>query len=322
MRSALVVAGVLVAVFLGLGLVLPDWIVFQLGLALSRGLVVLGVVLLMRGGLVSFGQALFFAAGAYGAGLAVNRLGIQDAVVLAGLGLVAGLGVALLAGLLLVRYREIFFAMLSLAFSMVFYGLVLKFTSVTGGSDGMSVGAGTILGVPLSGPVLRLGLYAFTVICTAVALLLVYAYVKSPSGYAMRAISDNELRVGYLGVSVERVIYLTFALAGALGGLGGALVALSVEHIDPSLAFWTTSAEFVVVAVLGGTGNVLAPMSGAVIFQLARTYALKYAPSTWRLMLGVILLAIVLFMPGGLWTFYEATTRRLRTWLLSWRQLV
>lgn len=317
MRSALLITLAFLFLFLGLGVVLPGWIVFQLSLALARGLVVLGVVLLMRAGLVSFGQALFFAAGAYAVGLAMNHLGTQEAIIVTGLGVIASLAVAALAGLLLVRYRDIFFAMLSLAFSMVFYGIVLKSTEITGGSDGMRVVQATLLGFALSGKQLRLALYALTAICAAVMLFLVDAYLKSPLGYAMRAIRDNELRVGYLGASVPRAIYLTYLLAGGLGGLGGALVALNVGHIDPSLTFWTTSAEFVVVALLGGTGSVLAPIAGSVIFQMARSYAFKYAPFTWQLTLGVILLVTVMFMPGGLWALYEAVARRIRAWRLS-----
>ena len=77
------------------------------------------------------------------------------------------------------------------------------------------------------------------------------------------AIRDNELRVEYLGASCFRVVYVNYVVAGALAGLGGALAALAVGHVDPEMAYWTTSGEFVFIAILGGTGNVLAPFLGA-----------------------------------------------------------
>ncbi len=316
-RVTVLVAIGLLAGFAALGLLLPDWIVFLMTLALAKGLVVLSVVLLMYGGLVSFGQGLFFAAGAYAVGFAMKLWDIQEALVVTGLGMATSMAVAALAGLLIARYREIFFAMLSLAFSMILYGILLKATRITGGSDGMGIALPTILGFTPAEERLRLTLYAFTLVCTALMVYLVYRYLDSPLGYAVRAVRDNEVRVEYLGISVQRTVYLTYVLAGGLGGLGGALVALNVGHIDPNLAYWTTSGEFVFVALLGGTGSVFAPLVGSIVFEIVRTYAFKYSPYTWQMTLGVIMLAIILFMPGGLWTIYEASARRVRAWQLS-----
>ena len=320
MRPVLAVTLGLLILFLGLGLVLPEWIVFLLTVALAKGLVVLSVVLLMHAGLVSFGQGLFFATGAYAVGFAMKLWGLQEAIVVAGLGMAAGMGVAALFGLLVARYREIFFAMLSLAFSMILYGLLVKSYWITGGSDGLRISSPTILGIAPPAERLRLALYAFTLVCAAGMVYLLYHYLNSPLGYTVRAIRDNEVRVEYLGTSVWRTIYLTYLLAGALGGLGGVLVALNVGHIDPNLAYWTTSGEFVFVALLGGTASVFAPLGGAIIYELIRTYAAKYSPYTWQMILGVIMLAIILFMPGGLWTIYEVSARRMRQWRLSLKQ--
>ncbi|HIC88268.1 MAG TPA: branched-chain amino acid ABC transporter permease [Anaerolineae bacterium] len=320
MRSPLVIILGLLVLFLGLGFVLPEWIVFQLGIALAKGLVVLGVVLLMRAGLVSFGQGLFFAASAYAVAFAMKLFAIREAVILAGIGTVTGLVVATLVGLLMARYREIFFAMLSLAFSMILYGVLVKAYRITGGSDGMGVATPTLLGVALAPGRLRVGLYAFTLVGVAGVTYLVYRYADSPLGYAARAVRDNEVRVEYLGISAGRAIYLTYLLAGGLGGLGGALVALNVGHVDPQMAYWTTSGEFLFVAVLGGTASVYAPLVGSLVFELVRTYAFKYVPYTWQMALGVVMLVIIMFVPGGLWSLYQATTRSARRWRWSWRR--
>jgi ABC-type branched-subunit amino acid transport system permease subunit len=320
MSGALAATLALLGLFLALGLVLPEWLLFVLTLALAKGLVVLGVVLLMYAGLVSFGQGLFFAASAYAAAFAMKLWGIQEATAAIALGLLAGLAVAAVAGLLLARYREIFFAMLSLALSMIFYGVLIKAYWVTGGSDGLGLAPPRVLGLALAGGTLRLALYALTVVLAAGAVYFAHRYARSPLGYAARAVRDNEVRVEYLGVSVARAVYLTYVAAGGLAGLGGVLVALNVGHIEPHLAYWTTSGEFVFIALLGGTGSVFAPLGGAIVYEFIRTYAFKYSPYTWQLTLGTIMLALILFMPGGLWTVWAALERQGRRWRLSWKR--
>ncbi len=311
-RLVLFTSLVLLALFGGLGLVLPEWLTFLVTLALAKGLVVLSVVLLMRAGLVSFGQGLFYAAGAYAVGFALNRWGLREAVILLGLGAATAMLMAAVIGLLVARYREIFFGMLSLALSMVLYGVLVKAYEVTGGTDGMRIAPPTILGVPVPDEHLRLTFYYLALLCIAVMLSLIYRYVHSPLGYLIRAVRDNEVRVAYLGGSVQRAIYLTYVLAAGLGGLGGVLVAVNVGHIDPELAYWTTSGEFVFIALLGGTGSVFAPLGGAILYEIIKSYAFKYAPYTWQMVLGAIMLVIILFLPGGLWTLVERALQRVR----------
>jgi len=320
MRPALAATLGLLVLFLALGALLPEWIIFVLALALAKGLVVLGVILLMYAGLVSFGQGLFFGVGAYAAGFALKLWGVQDAVVALLLGLTASLIVAATAGLLLARYREIFFAMLSLALSMILYGLLIKAYWITGGSDGLTIAPPRVLGFAPAGERLRLALYALTLVVTAAAVYSAHRYTRSPLGYAARAVRDNEVRVEYLGVSVARAVYVTYVLAGGLAGAGGVLVALNVGHIEPQLAYWTTSGEFVFIALLGGTGSVFAPLGGAIAYEVIRTYAFKYSPYTWQLTLGAIMLALILFMPGGFWTIYTALERQGRQWRRSWKR--
>lgn len=311
---------VLVGALAGLGLLLPEWSRFLVTLALARGLVVLGVMLLMQAGLVSFGQGLFFAAGAYAVGFAVKYLGAREAVLVSALGAGAGLGVAALVGPLLARYRGIFFAMLTLSFSMILYGLLLKAYSITGGTDGLRIPPPLFLGQSLSETQLRLALFLYTLACSGVMADLTMRYLESPMGYAVRAIRDNEVRVEYLGLSVSRVLYLTYLLVGAMSGLGGALASLSVGHIVPELAYWTTSGEFVFVALLGGTGDVLAPFLGSLLLEFIRTYAYKYTPYTWQMLLGLIMLGIVRFLPGGLWSISTLIPRRASGWRWSWKR--
>lgn len=279
----------------------PQWLVFLLALALAKGLVVLGLMLLMRTGLVSFGQGLYFGIGAYAAALLAHQGGIADAALMIVAGTVSAAAVAGILGLLLARYREIFFAMLSLAFSMILYGLLVK-SSALGSTDGFNLHAKDFAGITLPAGTERRLFYAVSVLLVFGVAWLLHRYLASHWGRLSAAIRDNELRVEYLGASVYRVVYLNYVVACALAGTGGAFVALAVGHVDPETAYWTTSGEFVFVAILGGTGNVLAPFLSAAIFEGLRTVANQYAPNVWQMTLGLAMLAIIMFLPGGLWT--------------------
>jgi len=291
--------------------VLPSWLLFLLTIAFAKGLVVLGVVLLLRGDLVSFGHGLYYAGGAYAIGIALkDGFPVRDALVLVALGTLVATLLAAVVGVFIARYRGIFFGMLSTAFTMILYSLLLKLRWLSGGTDGIPVRASTYLGIETSADTVRLVQYYFVLALTAAAVYVVYRVAASPLGYLMRAIYDNEIRVEYMGASVHRAIYRTYVLAGALGGLGGALAAVTVGHISPDMAYWTVSGEFVFVALFGGLGSVFAPLVGSVVFELVRNYAFKLSPYTWQMLLGGVLLAIILFAPGGLWSLFERLAAR------------
>lgn len=295
LRFALPVVGALAIV--AAGLALPQW-QFLLSISLSKGIVALGLALLLRAGLASFGQALFYSVGAYTVGMATSFLHISDITLLL---LVATVIPAVLAGVLgflLSRYRDIFFAMLTLALSMIVYGLVLN-NSDLGGSDGFNVGAASF-GGSLVPAISKTALFAVVFLSSVLSALLVHWYMGSKAGRLAPAIKDNEIRVEYLGSSARANIHLTYVIAGALAGLGGALTAFNVGHIDPDMAFWTTSGEFIFIAVLSGTGRAYAPFVGALLLEIARATASVYAPNTWQIVIGIIMLAIIAFLPGGL----------------------
>jgi branched-chain amino acid transport system permease protein len=286
------------------GFVMPDWAIFLATVAVAKALVVLGLMILWRTGLVSFGQALYFGAGGYAAGLAGLWLGLSDAVLLVVLGGAVAAVVAWVVGLLLARYREIFFAMLSLAFSMILYGLLVN-TEALGSTDGVNILSPTFFGYAPLGAAQVQAVYLLTIVAGLIAACLVQIYLQSTIGQLAAPIRDNEIRVEYLGVSTRAVIHLKVVIAGALAGIGGVLTALAVGHIDPEMAYWTTSGGFVFVTILAGTGSVIAPFLGSLLFELVRSFAMVYTPETWQLILGSALLVTILFFPGGLWSLFE-----------------
>jgi branched-chain amino acid transport system permease protein len=286
----------------------PQWLVFLLAVGVAKGLVVLGLVLLMRTGLVSFGQGLYYGLGAYAAALLAHAAGLTDAAVMMLAGALAGAAVAAVLGLLLARYRQIFFAMLSLAFSMILYGLLVK-SSALGSTDGFNLHARSFAGFVLPGGDERRVFFAFSVIVTAAAAWLMHRVLAGQWGRLSMAVADNELRVEYLGASAWRVVYVNHLASGALAGLGGACAALAVGHVDPEMTYWTTSGEFVFITILGGVGNVLAPFVSALVFEALRTVASQYAPNVWQMMLGGAMLAIIMFLPSGLWSLLQRMKR-------------
>ena len=294
----------ILAVILAAGPFAPQWILFLLTIALAKGLVVLGLMLLLRCGLVSFGQALYYCIGAYAAGMLGRYLGMTDLIALMLAGMAASALAAWVLGFLLARYRGIFFGLLSLALSMILYGLLLK-TEALGSSDGFHVLPSTLFGVRPADAWVRYAVLAVAAVAAFIAALLVHRYLATPLGRLAPAIKDNEIRVEYMGASARYAIHVKYVIAAALAGLGGALAATTVGHVDPEMAYWTTSGEFIFITILAGTGSVVAPFLGAVIFGIIHTVAFGLSPNTWQMVLGASLLAVIVFLPNGLWSVFR-----------------
>jgi ABC-type branched-subunit amino acid transport system permease subunit len=293
-----------------LGRVLPNWIIFLTTVAFAKGLVALGLVVLMRGGLVSFGQGLFYCAGAYAAGLVMRSGGLTDAALMVALGGLAALVLALIIAPLLSGYRGIFFATLTLALSMIAYGVLNKTYSL-GGSDGINLRTPSFFGyqAPTS-EAASYALFVFTSFITVLAAALCRVHFNSMRGLLSLASRDNEIRVEYLGASVRRVTLVNFAIAGGLGGIGGALAGMALGHIDPDFAFWTTSGEFVFLAILSGHASVVAVFLASILLELVRSFSSQYFPNSWQMALGIFLLVVILFLPEGLGSLLNRRRRR------------
>lgn len=278
---------------------IPGWVRYVVQIALATGLVSLGVVTMLRAGLLSFGQGLFYLIGGYAVGLLSRYYGVTDGLLQLGAAICASGLCAAALGPFITRYRGIFFAMLTLAMAMIAYGIVVK-VAVFGGTDGLNVRPTTWFGYAPRGAQLQLATFQFTVIVAAIALIAIGALLKSRFGKFVEAIHDNELRLEYLGLSVQRTLFSAYVLAGMLGGCGGALAAIAARHVDPTFAYWTTSGEFVFVAILGGAANVFAPFIASLVLEAIRSIAASWMPEYWQLLLGAMMLILVLFLPRGL----------------------
>ena len=299
------ILAVIFASVVGLSFVLPQWVMFLLTVAMAKAFVVLGLVILQRTGLVSFGQALYYCLGAYCAGALSKFYAISDAVLLMAAGGLSALVLSVILGFLLANYRGIFFGLLSMAVSMILYGVLVKSQSL-GSSDGFNMLPPTVFGwKPATQGDTRFLL--LTVACGwGIALtLLVHRYLRSPLGRLCEPIRDNEIRVEYMGTSVRNAIHVKYVIAAVLAGIGGALAGVTVGHIDPEMAYWTTSGEFVFIAILAGTGSVAAPFFGALIYQSIYSAAYDLSPNTWQMVVGTALLLVIVFLPTGLWSVFS-----------------
>ena len=278
-----------IAILLVAGTAMPKWLTFLITMSAANGLVSLGIVSLMRTGVVSFGQGMVFALGGYTAALSFGNLGITDAVLLAlGGGLVALL-VALPFALLIARYRGIFFAMLSLAFNM---------------------GRVSIFGVRPTDSWSGYASYAVTVTLGGIVGMAMRIYFDSTRGLVALASRDNEIRVEYLGSSVQNLIAANYLIAAFTGGMGGALAVMALGHVEPEFSFWTTSGDFVFVAILAGHHSVIAAFIASTVLEIVRSFSSSYFPNSWQLSLGLFLLAVIRFLPRGIGSLWEAKRKK------------
>ena len=285
------------------------WLAFVFTIAVSKGLAALGVAMLLRGGLISIGHALYFAIGAYAVAFLMREAGIADLLLL----LVCATLITTVAGLVLgafmVRYRAIFFAMLNLAISMVFFALLSKLYYFTGGTDGLRVATPTILTIQLSRSTFDIILQMSVLILMIASALLIDRYLKSPLGEALRAIDSNEVRLEYLGVSARGTIWAAYTVSAGLAGLGGAISAVAIGHVVPEMSYWTVSGQLVLIAVLGGIGGVPGAFIGAFFLELVQTFAVGLAAEAWNAIIGLSLLIVIFFLPEGLYGLIQRLER-------------
>jgi branched-chain amino acid transport system permease protein len=252
-------------------------------------------------GLLSFGHAAFFGAGAYSVAILSQQLGFVNTLLPAMiLAIIIAAIVAGVIGVLSVQRSDIYFAMLTLAFNMMLYQAAVQFSDISGGESGILVAATTVnLGVfsfPTSDSTLY---YYFTLAVMAVSLLVIWKITRSPYGELLAAIRENPDRAEFIGVPVKRYQWSAFVISGAIGGLAGAIAAPRQFVITPSIMHWSASADPVLMTILGGPMVFFGPAAGAVLFVVLEQ-VLTNITEHWYVGLGVILVTIVLFLPQGL----------------------
>jgi len=251
-------------------------------------------------GLLSFGHAAFYAVGAYAAALLL-RAGapLLPAVVL---GAFLAAAFAAVVGAFCVRHTRVYFSMLTLAFGMLVYAVVWKWTDVTGGDDGLIGIPRGRLGLPAAidadvGPLRRY--YWFAAILVLASIGLLHRVSRSPLGLSLRSIRENAERAELSGVRVRWTIFLAFVIAGGFAGLAGALLAPLEQTVAPTAAHWTKSAEPVMATLIGGPYVFAGPIVGAVVYLGLKELIVRFT-EYWLLVFGLVLLGVVLAFREGL----------------------
>jgi branched-chain amino acid transport system permease protein len=251
-------------------------------------------------GVLSFGHAAYFGLGAYGAAMTIKYL-----VPSTPLGIVVGVATGTLAamviGALIARLRGVYFAMVTIAFGQVFYFIAFRWNSVTGGDDGVSGWKRQALDLGFT-QINLLGndkaFYYFVLVCFAVAVTLMWLLLRSPFGRTLLAIRENERRARYLGIPVERHIWMSFVISCFFVSLAGTLYALLNNFTDPRALRWDQSGNFVIMAVLGGMRSFWGPLIGAAIFVVLQDYVSSHTEN-WMSFIGLFFVLVVLFFPRG-----------------------
>jgi branched-chain amino acid transport system permease protein len=254
------------------------------------------------GGMVSFGHAAFFGAGAYLVGILAAE-GVTSLWIAWPLAVAAAAAAALVIGAISLRTRGVYFIMITLAFAQMMYYVFVSLKAY-GGDDGMSLPgrSATGLGVSLANEFVW---YYLVLALLALVLYLLHRLVRSRFGRVIEAIRENETRAAAVGFPVYRYKLACFVISGAIAGLAGALIANQTSYVGPALLHWIQSGTLMIMVILGGVGRFWGGPVGALALlaleelfsggPLLGPYALH-----WQLPVGVILLAVVLFAPQGI----------------------
>jgi branched-chain amino acid transport system permease protein len=259
-------------------------------------------------GLLSFGHAAFFGAGAYAAGLLAVHLGLPYPInALAG-ALAAGfLGLPLMS--LAIRRKGIYFSMITLAFAQLVFYVVNEWRSLTGGENGVQgISRRSPLGIDLGSST---GFYYAALPLVVLGLLLCWRIVRSPFGRVLLAIRENEVRTQTLGYSVSRYKLLAALLSCMLSGLAGGIYVANHGFVALDAVHWSTSGLVVIMVLLGGMGTRFGPLVGAALVLLLRDF-LSIWTDAWGVVTGVIFIAVILIFRRGVVGTVEhlLTTRR------------
>jgi len=292
-----------------LALLVVPWLGSRFYTFLATEIVILALfalslnLLLGVSGLVSFGHAAYFGIGAYTCAILMKTHGVPFALAFAAAGVAAG-AAALVFGFFCVRSTRIYFAMLTLAFAQIVWAVCFKWNSVTGGEQGLNnvpyPDLGWMESLPLLANLRPADRYFLLVmVLVGVCALLLRRITGSPFGRVLNAIRENAERAEFVGLNVRRYQVAAFALAGAFAGFAGALFGLFNRGVFPDFAYWSKSAEVLIMTILGGMGSFWGPAVGAAALTLLN-HQITSITRYWPMVLGAVLIVLLFAFPGGI----------------------
>jgi branched-chain amino acid transport system permease protein len=263
-------------------------------------------------GVATLGHAALFGAGAYAAGIGAAHFGISDPFAMVGLGILGGALAGLVSGFIILRGHGLSQLVLSIAVIHLFHEAANKASAWTGGSDGLSgISPDPVLGL-FQFDLWGRTAYGFGIVLVAIVFLLLRQLVRSPFGMLCRGIRQDPIRIAAMGISVRFTLLKMYTVSGAVAGAGGALAAISTQVVGLDSLSFTTSAEALVMLVLGGAGSLYGALIGTVVFMLFEDFVSAANPFHWLTIVGALLIAVVLFAPKGLFGAATAIVERFR----------
>ena len=286
-------------------LVLPEYWRRFLTEVLIWGLLAMSSdILIGYTGMVSFGHSAFFGLGVYGAAAALLTVKPPSLWLALVYGLVGAGAIALFVAYFSTRLRDIYFAITTLIFSQIFHVIIFTWTEVTGGENGLTFRK-PALAIPglFSTPFTTSTLHWFVLAVITASYLLLRRITRSPFGMVLQSIRENEARTRAIGYPVERYKIAAVMLSGLFAGLAGALYAVQKSFAAPDFVFFLVSGQTVIFNVIGGIGTLVGPIVGAGFFLLLHEVLSRFFTEYYLIPVGIIFIAMVIFMPQGLLGF-------------------
>jgi len=250
-------------------------------------------------GIISLGHAAFFGIGSYTAGILSSHGWGEPVSGLAAAGAVAGL-VGYLFGFVIVRVRHLALIMITLGFGFILVELANANGWLTGGADGLQgVDTWKLFGM-FKFDLWGRTAYGYSFAVTFLLFLMCRRLVHSPFGLSLEGIRENPTRTVAVGVPNRTRLRHIFTYAAAIAGVAGGLLAQTSETVSLEVLGFGRSADVAVMLILGGTGRLYGAVVGAIIFLLARDQLADMNPQYWYFWIGLLLMAVVLFMPNGI----------------------
>ncbi|MBI5606044.1 MAG: branched-chain amino acid ABC transporter permease [Deltaproteobacteria bacterium] len=267
--------------------------------------------MLAYGGLINFGISAYYGVGAYTVAILLTN-GITRGFWLSffsGMAMAALL--AVIIGWLCARRKGIYFALLTLAFSETVHAIIFKWRTLTGGDDGIP----NVPRPPVDLVFVEVGLksinnfYYLILIILLITLLLIWVLANSNFGYTLRCIRDNPERASFIGLNVQREVWIAFIISGIIAGLAGGLRAILGEIANPDLVSWMSAFEVLLALMIGGINAFTGPFFGTLIYVFLKSYLISLW-GNWLIVMGILLILSVMIFRSGVMGFISEKLRR------------